>query len=481
MFVWDPDKTPRWSPVLNFYVRCIMCKSRDLEPDVRKEKLAGLWQIKMDKFQATYQLLIKQFKDNSNHQMDVMRKQFDKLLQQFCAADSTLTWREGWLGIKVFRQGNFVTSDQLLSDEKELTQIFLRNDYELISDIWSPLIDVFGSGFLVNPANIHWAKYLHSVTAHVLNYLLTETFRLDDPRAALNPDIKPPIPTEVKTTAIRSADFINAPSSWPQLMRKPGGKWILGKSKITTYGKLNTAAMVDNTTPDELAEEIEYICNDSTSPHQYPSPPPGLPKELPAHSCTNDQLFEYLVERINKSIQAITAEQLKLVDEKAKDLQQLDSVNKWMLGQQKVFHAHLHGVNSRLPIELIGAQAKAEWSQAPKASQVASIESKPLPPGTRPPSQVFHSWQQFFAFMEHYLSPQVMEPQGNKPQVNEATSSQTPRCDDLDAVDNRLTTTDDTEMTEPPLTPTLPVASAIEAESVSESTIDASPMPNATS
>ncbi|RPB23670.1 hypothetical protein L211DRAFT_849653 [Terfezia boudieri ATCC MYA-4762] len=187
---------------VRWYMRVILLVRRELTAEDRKklvmmlfgmnEAQASLVESSQVEKQEHFGVKVgRKIKTYHHGLIDVLRKRFDALLAMFWKSDTKeiQDFIEGQFDIwKVTSQANARRSlakvdieevNRPIIWENEIIEYFLKGKMKLIHDVWSNVLDVLEPEYLLK-SELWGGRFMQS-TATILCWLITYTFRLDDP------------------------------------------------------------------------------------------------------------------------------------------------------------------------------------------------------------------------------------------------------------------------------------------------------------
>jgi hypothetical protein len=158
--------------VLNFHLKVLMIRQRNISTSVRREMVNVAVSI-FGLEEADTKALVKHANDHYAYLLRLLRQQFQAALDCFLKDSCTEEFCEyARTGAKWGRFNN--SSSPLLSCSK-LNEMFFNGNYRLLWDIWVPILDVLPDEeyMMVGNPGEKWSAALLESTLHVLNWMIT--------------------------------------------------------------------------------------------------------------------------------------------------------------------------------------------------------------------------------------------------------------------------------------------------------------------
>ncbi|RPB18402.1 hypothetical protein L211DRAFT_854146 [Terfezia boudieri ATCC MYA-4762] len=303
-----------------------------------------------------------QFRDHTNTIASKIRHQFDALIKQFLDSapmnNAITDFLEFWRLMVAKRNALAIPGDTTVADEAEITSMFLKNDLELVSDVWAPVLSCFPKGYITTTEGAVWGQYLYQYTATIMIHLLTAIFKSKN-HDEIFTDMSL-LATPIKNAAIAKADAVPKPNGWPPI-EMTNSRYTAAKPK--TFNKLNGSCVTEHLT----VPEIDCIITDQNlvpdSEHAYPLfPEISVPPNI--NNADTKTLFEYLMKRVNKNMSNLAAEQLCIQTQQRDNEDAIQKMTKWVHYEYEKYNQFAELVNSQVDIERFIREAKAEFELA---------------------------------------------------------------------------------------------------------------------
>jgi hypothetical protein len=192
---------------MRWHLKLMMLKKRNLDASCR-DNIIRVIQFKCRGFNADIIAKLRtQIKSQINHLHSLLRSQFDAAVRQFNEDPASQPWRD-WFEKAVALVKSLHKLAEPYIESSDVDKYFLKDDLELVSDIWAPILDVVEPKFLMKPMYRGFAQVFTTATRDIFAEFLTITLKSSG---------QPMFDANTKTNAILSVDLQNF---W-----KPQGQW----------------------------------------------------------------------------------------------------------------------------------------------------------------------------------------------------------------------------------------------------------------
>jgi hypothetical protein len=395
-------------------MKLMMLKKRNIDTKAREDILRVIQYNCRGLDADTINKLKASMRSQINHLHANLRTQFDAAIQQFNEDPTTQPWRTWFQSVVTLVKGIHKVSEPYIEDH-DVDKYFLKNDLELVSDIWAPILDVLEPKFLMNPRHHGFAQVFLDATRKIFAQFLTISLKSNGNKL---------IDTNSKTSAIVSADLSNfwhpyGRSQWPssEAINKPD-PWRKYTAKARMFGKLKHSVYSTQI----KATDVQIMIEDKRK--ERPSLTPGCPPaslNVPSQHVGQMTIehVQYFKDLCKSDIEALDDILTGIERRKNQVLAAAREGEQWLIERERLVQRVMAEENlSILAWEHLIKQGEAKILATFDIEQDCRVAQKPLPPDHIPLKDVLISFSALVAALKKMPSPKLPVPPTTQPMPN---------------------------------------------------------------
>ena len=337
----------------------------------------------------------RRYRGYTNYLCSRLRANFDCLLLMFWKDKNTKPivdaqiglWKANQVLTAASRSTRTVNDSVPIISDEDINDFFLKNNYHLVSDIWSPILDVLPVDFLI--MNNEWGKKFLKSTCIILSWYITYHFRLQDPLSMIEQGLGSGIETTLKTSAIAKGDLPF--TGFPEL-RKPEGKWSK-KMNWPWYGQLVGSRTLQDHLEEEIEGEVLLECGSKTEMS-------AEDEELPSvfDTVLLEDRARLMADALKKRTEALIRLQRIAEEKNIRLLSELNQQELWLNNSRSQTERLVRQKEVGWVLEKFMQDVKKQFSMAESREQEANVLNRDLAPEQASPEDVigsFVTWMEF--------------------------------------------------------------------------------------
>ena len=384
---------------VRWYIRVICLVKRDLTTEDRQKLvmlLFGLGEAQVqlvenstvgDKKEHFGVKVGRKIKHYYNGLMEIFRKRFDALLTMF--------WKSKEPDVKQFIEGRLMiwkvvhsanarrNLGRLEADESstpiiyedEVNEWFLKENMKLVHDVWSTILDVVDTDFMLK--NEDWNKVFLKSTSIILAWMITYTFRLENPEEAIKTALATgitPLSPKNKSTCIMKGDLqftgypnVNRPESWSG--KRGGCSW---------YGELEGSKAIQEQVEEEVDNDLKEEMKKVEEVSKGPEPPEGLNVEGILDTSQLESHSEFLLEQMKRKADAYEALEKRSIEKRLEIGGQINKLQQWMQRSKVYQEKTLKNREAETYILSFLAEVEKQYLASEKEERASAVEMRPM-------------------------------------------------------------------------------------------------------
>jgi hypothetical protein len=413
----------------------MMLKKRNLDVEARDHIMRVIQYQCRGLDSETVSALTKVVKNQVNHIHGSLRAQFDGAVKHFNQDPAAETWREWFQSLVTHLNGIDSLREPFITDAA-VDKHFLRDDLELVSDIWAPILDVVQPGFLLNPAFSGYQAVFLQATRKIFADFLTLSIKSSHMAVNSNANLKV-VETNAKTQALFDGD-LNAGkwapfgNQWPdeEVLNRPA-PWRRTAGKAKMYGKLRFSAYSSQVKPQDVQSMIED--KRLEMPGLQP-PAPGETLNIPGElvgKATMDHV-DYLKDIAKADVNALEVILADIITRKRAILCAVDEAERWIAERKGLVDQILTEENMGVLAwgDLI-EQGKAKIRACYEAERDARVCRRELPSNHVPLKDMMSTFIGLVRAMKEIKDIPVESPVQKSKEATEKPSTDTGKSNDV--------------------------------------------------
>lgn len=412
---------------LRWYIRLILMVKRDITAEDRKKAMMAMFgigeaqaqmgegdmvRVTNDGRKEAFGVIVgRKFKAYYNGLMAVLRERFDALLTMFwkCQDPGATDFIEGRIAIanitnKANAKRTLVkvdvdsTSTPIIF-EGEVEEYFLKGNMKLVHDVWGCILDVVEPEFILQ--NAEWGQKLMRSTATILCWLITATFRLENPEAAIAAAVATGAPTAIsvkdKTMALAKADIEFTGFPGANSLRKPAN-WLVGKRAVFAwYGELEGSKALKDAVEEVLEDEVKEEMVKAGG--GIPETPKSL--ELEVLDITKiDESATWMIDMMQRRVEAFQSLEKNAMEKRVELGGKVHRLSQWM-ERAKVFQEKAMMMReAQSEVTRFLSDVERQYILSEKEENASYVEVRSVRDGVPATLEVMGSYQAWLARMK---------------------------------------------------------------------------------